>query len=226
MATITMDTSEYEGLKKNIELLQEAAKREKELNQEIQNLKNEKILTLMDAEKSVSIITKSVKVDHVILKKSYQDVLKACNHVIHSNLLSKVSESERVRVLIDYLFEQRTEETMIDVSVVTKGFDEVKAEMQEKFKKEFEGEIAFSKKKIENLEKDQADNFEALADLTMYKNKAFEFESKFNKKEQDLVKTMIAFNDYIKQSSDILQFSSWNMFNFSKRREELLNIPK
>ena len=38
MATITMDASEYEALKKNISLLEEAKKKEAELSDEIKQI--------------------------------------------------------------------------------------------------------------------------------------------------------------------------------------------
>ena len=66
MATITMDTSEYEVLMDKMNLLEKSLEREKELQDKISELKDENIKALENSKMKVVKITKTERFEHLL----------------------------------------------------------------------------------------------------------------------------------------------------------------
>lgn len=216
-----MDVSEYEALKKNIQLLEESRAREQKLNLELQELKNEKILNLMDAEKSVSMINKTIREEVIYIQRDRKQVQNAC----------KMLADDRpnfYQQLIDAVFEKHVKQTVLDATVVTKGFDEVRKEIEEKYLQELSEETQQKLKRLETLEKQIQDYIldlqTALDNEGAERRKRFEIEESLNKLQQQHTKFMIESNDFLSKVNNCVQYGTWDIFTFQKRRRELKTI--
>lgn len=221
MAEIKMDVSEYEALKKNIQLLEESRVREQKLNLELQELKNEKILNLMDAEKSVSMINKTIREEVIYIERDRKQVQKACKMLADDR-------PDFYHQLIDAVFEKHVKQTVVDATVVTKGFDEVRKEIEEKYLSELSQETQQKLKRLETVEK-QLQNYmldlqSALDKEGEARRKKFEVEESLNKMQQQHTKFMLESNDFVSKVSNCVQYGTWDIFSFQKRRRELKSI--
>jgi len=163
MAQVKMDASEYEEMKKNARLLEEALAEQKKLHEENKKLKEEKIKALEDAKMKVVKITKDVKVQHALTEKDpemfLQDFSRAIGRLrrIHSNsnsdfgirsfsdfefrqLLEGVPKSRILHEVRDcfYITELKEGET---VETTTHGLDDIKAELRAELDKEYKEDI-------------------------------------------------------------------------------------
>ena len=140
MATITMDASEYEALKKNISLLEEAKKKEAELSDEIKQLQQEKIQALKDAQHNVTIIKRSVKNELIYRRRSYKDIVSLLRNyfTFKEDSRSLVTyghyEDPELDHIINICFEKsQTRDLVEDETITTRGFDEVKEEIKKDY---------------------------------------------------------------------------------------------
>ena len=105
MATITMDASEYEALKKNISLLEEAKKKEVELSDEIKQLQQEKIQALKDAQHNVTIIKRSVKNELIYSRRNPSEIFSLLRQYFASGTLYRYPESSELDHIINICFQ-------------------------------------------------------------------------------------------------------------------------
>lgn len=142
MATITMDASEYEALKKNIALLEEAKKREEKLNEEIHSLQQEKIQVLKDNETSVTIEKRTVKDEFIHIQRDPREIAQAfCDLARNWTVGNKILDERDIDRLINMCFRKsQSIGVVVDETVTTRGFDQVKAELEEKWTKELSEE--------------------------------------------------------------------------------------
>ena len=224
MATITMDASEYEALKKNISLLEEAKKKEAELSDEIKQLQQEKIQALKDAQHNVTIIKRSVKNELIYRRRSYKDIVSLLRNyfTFKEDSRSLVTyghyEDPELDHIINICFEKsQTRDLVEDETITTRGFDEVKEEIKkdyieklsEQTKADLEKLIALESEHVKLLKsnkKIEDDNFRILSELRTYKEKAFNYEQKFTGLRTEIEK--------------IVQ-SKWNMFNYLDNLQKL-----
>lgn len=224
MATITMDTSEYEALKKNIKLLEDSKEREQKLNDEIQALKESQIDKLIEQGKSVSIVNRTIKEENVYVKRNNREIIEAISK-LKSGVLSNLSQVDIADALTNYFFEFQPTRTVVDSSVETRGFEDVRKEMEEQFIKEKDAawqdtlnELSDLREKIKqlntktlevSLNKDEFDRVKT--DVQIYKER-------YNTSERKLKDTQLIIRNLVK--------SKWNLFNYLEKKEELKNIEE
>lgn len=158
MAKITMDSSEWEAMKKNEKLLEEALLREQELGDKLEKAQEEKIQTLRNNEKSVTVV-KQVHVNESLLcKVSIDHVMDRLNRLIISRQNSRESSMNHNRFHEDnflrsqsgfgyreYDYELREIQSLFytsrnqirfdndQESITYKGLDQVKAEIAQEY---------------------------------------------------------------------------------------------
>lgn len=143
MAKIEMDISEYEEMKKNTKLLEEALKKQETLYAEIDKLKEEKIEVMKENEKSITIIEEVHTNEHVLqllpheiglklMAETVQAVINIRNGRISSFSSMDSSIIRDAKSAYDYLTERLfsvSKSTGISSpqvkTVVYKGLDEV-----------------------------------------------------------------------------------------------------
>ena len=218
MATITMDASEYEALKKNISLLEEAKKKEAELSDEIKQLQQEKIQALKDAQHSVTIIKKSVRNELLYKRRSDEDILKYLKHYFTNREYYRYRDSDELDRIINMCFEKGESRNIVDdETITTRGFDEVKEEIKkdyieklsEQTKADLEKLMTLESKHVKLLQsnkKIEDDNFKILSELQTYKERALNYEQKFKGLRTEIKK--------------IVQ-SKWNVFNYLDNLQKL-----
>lgn len=146
-----MDISEYEEMKKNATLLEASLKRETELSSKIDKLNQEKIEAMEQAQKSVTIITKTEineylhsKIDVHTAKEIITQVARVLNDKTGPMSFSMDYSPQR---MIEHLAERLfTKEKITSVdednkTIVFKGLDEVKEMIREEFSKKFKLEL-------------------------------------------------------------------------------------
>lgn len=157
-----MDDSEYELMKETKKLLELALKKEEDLNSEIKRLNNEKIEILEKSQKSISIITKTVRTDHVI------SIDGKGNEKIESYLINKFNEyrqylrngwdyilyTKDISDIINRYFKTVTNESEPNKSYKLVGLDEAKEELKELLRNELDSE---TKEKLQELTQTRLD---------------------------------------------------------------------
>ena len=218
MATITMDASEYEALKKNISLLEEAKKKEAELSDEIKQLQQEKIQALKDAQHSVTIVKKSLKNELIYNRRSPNEILALLKEYFRYVGTNRYHEGSELDHIINICFERsQTRDLVEDETITTRGFDEVKEEIKKDYIEKLSEQTKASLEKLITLESEHVkllksnkkiedDNFRILSELRTYKEKAFLYEQKFEDLKTDIKK--------------IVQ-SKWNVFNYLDNLQKL-----
>ena len=218
MATITMDASEYEALKKNISLLEEAKKKEVELSDEIKQLQQEKIQALKDAQHNVTIIKRSVKNELIYKRRSTSEILSLLREYFASGTLYRYPESPELDHIINICFQKsQTRDLVEDETITTRGFDEVKEEIKKDYIEKLSEQTKASLEKLITLESEHVkllksnkkiedDNFRILSELPTYKEKAFNYEQKFTNLKAEV--------------REIVQ-SKWNIFNYLNNLQKL-----
>ena len=218
MATITMDASEYEALKKNISLLEEAKKKEAELSDKIKQLQQEKIQALKDAQYNVTIVKKSIKNELIYNRRSTSEIFSLLREYFTSGTFYRYPESSELDHIINICFQKsQTRDLVEDETITTRGFDEVKEEIKkdyieklsEQTKADLEKLIALESEHVKLLKsnkKIEDDNFRILSELRTYKEKAFNYEQTFTNLRTEIKK--------------IVQ-SKWNVFNYLNNLQKL-----
>lgn len=140
MAEIKMDVSEYETMKENAKLLQNSLDREKEMQETISNLRDEKIQALEDASKKVVTITKTEHHEVIYNKRSDNEIIdmlsRFCHHVNerghHGRHRDFGMHPYTVEQLVEACFEKISTTSNPTVTTTVQGLDEVKKEMKDK----------------------------------------------------------------------------------------------
>ena len=232
MATITMDTSEYEALQKQIALLEEAKKKESSLNETIKKLQKEKMQVLLDAQKSISIVKRNVREEVIYTKKSNQDIIKGAQLLLHQNIhvsnpYDRFSEDD----FIKFFFEKITTVNDKDVSVATKGLDEVKTMLREEIQKEVDSETI---SKLEELEyyKKQEKSFNEnsmnlklqLQDIKAVKDENHKLQLEIKKLKDDNFGISQKHGKLRIELNHLANNICWNMFNYLEQNRKLKQI--
>ena len=218
MATITMDASEYEALKKNISLLEEAKKKEAELSDEIKQLQQEKIQALKDAQYNVTIVKKSIKNELIYIRRNPREVFALLQEYFRSGGINRYHGDSELDYIINICFgKSQTKDLVEDETITTRGFDEVKEEIKKDYIEKLSEQIKADLEKLRILESEHVkllqsnkkiedDNFKILSELRTYKEKAFNYEQKFTSLRTEIKKTVQ---------------SKWNVFNYLNNLQKL-----
>ena len=139
-----MDASEWEAMKKNERLLEEALKREKEQSSIIDKLKEEKIEAMEVNSKKVTIVEEVHTVQTLLCQNDPEEIF---NHLeyLFSNRKGSGRHSfgldSQIYSAIDYIkklfytenHEVRNQDGVRNKTVTYKGFDEVKSEIKKEY---------------------------------------------------------------------------------------------
>ena len=215
-----MDASEYEALKKNISLLEEAKKKEAELSDEIKQLQQEKIQALKDAQHSVTIIKKSIRNELIYKRRSNKDILKYLKHYFTNREYYgyRDRDSDELDRIINMCFEKGESRNIVDdETITTRGFDEVKEEIRQDYLKDLSQQTKSDLESFRTLQlehssiiqkntKIEDENYKLLGDVQTYRERAFNYEQKFKDLKAEVKK--------------IVQ-SKWNVFNYLDNLQKL-----
>ena len=216
-----MDASEYEALKKNISLLEEAKKKEAELSDEIKQLQQEKIQALKDAQHNVTIIKRSVKNELIYKRRSPSEILSLLREYFAYGTLYRYPESSELDHIINICFQKsQTRDLVEDETITTRGFDEVKEEIKKDYIEKLSEQTKTDLEKLRILESEHVkllqsnkkiedDNFKILSELQTYRERAYNYEQKFI--------------DLRTEVKKIVQ-SKWNVFNYLDNLQKLKQI--
>ncbi len=144
MAKIEMDISEYEAIKKTERVLEDALKREKDLQDQIKTLNEEKIKALEDAKMKIIKIKRTSRTECIYVKKSVKDIWRDIEYFFRVNYSGNLSHSfeSYTDQLISMFFEKRTlcSEEPIE-ETITCGLDEIKSEIKQEIEKKVEEKL-------------------------------------------------------------------------------------
>lgn len=218
MATITMDATEYEALKKNIELLEDSKKREKELNDEISKLQQESIDKLINAENSVSVINKTVREDNIYTKRDDGEIYNTLEYFFRDSSRHRGYNMDKYNIskLIHHFFTFERKEVVLDSSVVTKGFDEVRKEVEEKYLNELSSGTQKQLDRIPVLEDKIKELNKINLELGSKNTELSDIKEKFHKTDEE----NLELNKKLDEVNWILK-SNWGIFNYSSMKEKL-----
>lgn len=218
MATITMDTSEYEALQKNITLLEEFKQNEKVLNLEIARLKDEKIQVLEDASNSVLITKKTRSEEFVRLKRPIHEVKQFLATIIRNGYVNNNFDED---FTIDMFFEKtKYIDHPVEVHTQVRGFDEFKAELKSEYLSELSQETLDQLDKLKDYEQSNRELKTEVLD-TMDENKILEDKNIDLETNYRILNN--SYNNLLNKIYHVLD-QSWNIFNLKTKRIKILNI--
>jgi len=216
MATIKMDVSEYQAMKKVEALLEKSLEREKEQAEEIKELTKERVKVLEENDKSVTIIktkrTSETKMSYYpqeeIIRRIQQYLnSQSGNHRDHHRSMhddemrrnSMMMGQGHLHSFFNSFFDTRTHEFETSKVVVRKGLDEVTATIREELKAELDQS---TNDKFAHLKKLITEKTEWNRDLT----KAVDYGKAKNTEANNLSKQLkILQEDFDKREEDILK---------------------
>lgn len=198
MAKIEMDISEYEAMKENKKLLETSLEKERELQNQIKKLTDEKTKALEDAKMKVVKISKSVVTEHLLRKRDDAHVWKELWYLlgIDYRQLPKMPTYIHTDHLSNVFFEKTKSYTMPIEETTTCGLDEIKAEIRDELKSKMDNDIAC---KIQNAEAALLKNDELLKEikiLTSDNNSYIEKNKKLTEQCDELAKKLTEHDDY------------------------------
>lgn len=230
MATIKMDISEYQEMKKNAELLEEAIEEQKRLRDEIDALNQEKIKTLEAAQYSVVTIEKKTSEEIVYCLKPFHQVIERLTHFIrryHDERLRGKYKSTRIEssevaefeTLIDILFSKATmKPEPIETTTLT-GLDEYKEIMQKEIAQSYSEEIVAKLDRLKVVESDfnkamkKIEKKDDKINLLKEELESFKFDAELLEKADQLIEeTKLHFNlmsEILNTPLNIFNYSSW-----------------
>lgn len=154
MATITMDTSEYEAMKKVEKLLEASVENERKLAEEIKKLNAEKIKALEDAKMKVVKISKIeskqyilAKLDLPMLYARFEDLRTLLNpsaFTYRTSMSGRGLDENRVKLigaLLEQCYKVEHKSELKEETVETFGLDEIKKEIREDLDKGLSAEV-------------------------------------------------------------------------------------
>lgn len=249
MATITMDSSEWEAMKKNIQLLEEAKKREEQLNDEIKKLQAEKMEVLKTNEKNVTIVKETWRHETIRMHKPMRQILTEVYHFVERAQrgypIDNISDEEFIRM---FFSKSEMNGLKVDETITTRGFDEVRAEFELKYKEELDentkdrlSDIPKLEKEIKDLsdrldsvkpneDKLREDNFRLTKtnhELITDNDKLREDNFRLTKTNHELMTDNNKLKSHISEVRNILSpvlDSSWNIFNYSEMKSKLTTL--
>lgn len=226
MATITMDTSEYEALQKNIKLLEESRERESELHKEIQKLKDEALQELLDNSKKVSIVKQTTKVETIHIKKDINDIFrymeKLFSRYYNGNLIG-MSDNDKVKYCIEAFFYIQSKTTVEDQTVTTKGFDEVKEEFEKLYKENLDKDIQTRLDKIPKLEDTIKELHNKNLNVELIEDNLERYKDEYVRSHEEHMKTVEQFSLY-KSNLRVILSKTWNIFNYGNIKQEIKSL--
>lgn len=165
MAEIKMDVTEYDSLRKNIELAEKRAKDLKEAQDKIEKLQQEKIDALKLAEKQV-IYTRHTRHEEVMMtrKPSYNIMREMENFIMRNRRGSGYgvgslsggyieSSGYGVDYLISMFFDKKVvSNEPVQELITTKGLDEVKSELRLEIESKIDEETKAKLKRLAEVE--------------------------------------------------------------------------
>jgi hypothetical protein len=144
MATITMDTSEYEAMKDVKRLLEQSLEKERGLQDQIKKLNDEKIKALEDAKMKIIKITKTQVTEHAFIRYDAEKFGRAMAEIFGWTAFKNVN-TDFLKNGLDRLYYslfQRVESRTLPVEEFTTcGLDEVKSEIRNELLKDFNEKI-------------------------------------------------------------------------------------
>ena len=161
-----MDLSEYQEIQKVNRLLEESLDNERKLQEEVIALKQEKIDILKDAEKTVTIVERIDRVDSIKILRSEEEVVRNILNIVKRHdygnrdtysikTYDNTTGRPMINTLADAFFETVTNELYSqEKSVTRKGFDEVRQEAKEEFKKDIQEDFEMREASMEGELKD------------------------------------------------------------------------
>lgn len=230
MATVTMDSSEWESMKKNIQLLEESKAREQQLNNEIKKLQDEKMEVLKSNEKNVTIVKRTDKYEVVYNTKPIRDIFtEVYTRLEQARRLGRPIESVvDGDQLIRMFFEKSVANSIgVDETITTRGFDEVKSEYEAKYKEELEQETKDSLATIPTLEK-KVKELKLEIEKTGPERKQLQDDNfDLMKKNMDLTKQIDKLEKHLFSTrTDLASIidTTWNVFNYSEMKNKLRTL--
>lgn len=202
MAKIEMDLSEFKLMEENKKLLEESLDREKKLSEENKLLQEEKIKILENASMSVSYIKRKIIQETRIQNRSNEEIYSSLMRMYDrerrgNNHGHGYSGFDTMSNMVDYFFSPETIEYEQGIEIITKGFDEVKAEIKLDYIKDLSEDTLEKLAKLKVVSKENANNHSELTKLKIVNN---EFEAQLidlNKRNEKLTEELIKFEETI-----------------------------
>lgn len=188
MATITMDTSEYEVLMDKINLLEKSLEREKELQDKISELKDENIKALENSKMKVVKITKTERVEHLLRRRmdSYTYSKIRSLFGFSGSTYYPSSDMFDYETLERLLFSRCESVSFPQETITTHGLDEVKEELRKELDDEIKQKLEIADQKIKEYSKINNELTETKMELSKTK-KQLDNEMEYNKKAADTI---------------------------------------
>ena len=220
-----MDLSEYEEIQKNKKLLEESREELKSLYEENKKLQQEKIDALKNAEKSVTIIKRNETTEVVYNRRPVEEFTETIKQ-IHNEIEYYGWRVDPER-LVNHFFEKSTISNHLPTEeVIVRGLDEVREQLRQEVKKEFEGNIEDLERSV-SYYKDVKNNLDDKISELVIKNKSLGHE--LSEAESDIMKLteetleqeelLTCYDASMKSYSEIeeiLNTKSFTIFNFRK----------
>ena len=143
MAKVTMDDSEYELLKENKKLLENSLEKERSLQKEIETLNRDKIKALENANMRVVKINKSEIREFKLIKRDGNQAVNALYRYFRvvDDLPSQAYNYDVIHNLIEQMFETVESISTPNEDITTHGLDEIKKELSDIIRADFEDDI-------------------------------------------------------------------------------------
>lgn len=235
MAKIEMDLSEYQEIQKVNRLLEESLEKERQLAEEVDKLKQEKIDILKDAEKVVTIVERIDRVDTIKTLYPHDRILQNVLSIFNRrNSGGRVGDGYTItttdpitgrpilEVMAEAFFKTETMELYSqEKSIIRKGFDEVKAEVMAEFdrdiKEGYEIQISAMSNELSRLRKELSkdEGFKELNCNLLEKIKVLE--GKLKVAETRLEKR----DEFWSQVNELTQYPKPTIFNRSKKLNKI-----
>lgn len=157
-----MDATEYEEMKKNAQLLQEAKENQEKLSEQIIALKNEKIDALNKAKDQVLMIKRSIRKEEVVM--DWDSRSKAMDIVRH--IMSRAQQRYSgpagideyyLATLAQQIYKIQTTEVVNDEIIEFIGLEQAKAEVQKEYEQRMGRDTKRKLKRAETLMSENGD---------------------------------------------------------------------
>lgn len=204
MAQITMDSSEWESMKKTEKLLEDSLKREKEMSDKIEKLQKEKIEELKSMEKKVVKISRNETHEYIVVTPPARRFIETIARYLRGEMTIKNGNFGYTPSLEEYVSRNimdvfRTEKMVgaTNETVTVHGLDDVKLEIKDQYKREMDAEISAKLKRADQLIEENARLAQENIELTRKSKSDSEFVDQ-------LTQSISAANDYNTKTTKIL----------------------
>lgn len=188
MATITMDTSEYEVLMDKMNLLEKSLEREKELQDKISELKDENIKALENSKMKVVKITKTERTEYLLRRRADSYTYSKIRDIFGFTGTGYVCPAEMFDFeTLEKLLFSRCESVSFPLeTITTHGLDEVKEELRKELDDEIKQKLEIADQKTKEYSKINNELTETKMELSKTK-KQLDNEIEYNKKAADTI---------------------------------------